>query len=248
MLLTRKNTKHTSEPNSFEGMMATYCEIVLPSKLTPPEENNYEKSTIVPWFAWWVYITHMHSHTHTHTPPSFSCFLLRFVGQLSGTSVGWRACSLDTGVTLVSKLAQTFGAWILIMRILPIGQCIYQIGWHTQGIQWLQKEERKGASTRCWWFTAAHWTVEWYLDQLQPWILSKRFDVIQADNEELTNALQKYKDYLVLSVKRPSPDSNLLGQALFRTMNSQVQRYREFIVLNKAWLKRSLSGLGLFTL
>ena len=37
---------------------------------------------------------------------------------------------------------------------------------------------------------------------MQPWVSSKRFDVIRADIEELTNALQKYRKHLVLQCKK----------------------------------------------
>ena len=44
VFLTRTNTRHTTEPNSFgKVMMATSSEIVLPSRLAPPEEKQLRK-------------------------------------------------------------------------------------------------------------------------------------------------------------------------------------------------------------
>ena len=37
---------------------------------------------------------------------------------------------------------------------------------------------------------------------MQPWISSKRFEVIRADVEKLTVALQKYREYLVSQCKK----------------------------------------------
>ena len=93
---------------------------------------------------------------HTHTSLSLSLFLLSFIGQLNGTSVRWRACSLDIGVNFVCKLVQTL--WYLD----PHHEKFAEKGLHLpdQFVTYKEyndfKKKKRGALTLCQWFTAAH--------------------------------------------------------------------------------------------
>ena len=62
----RMNSRHTSQPNAFDVLMAASREIVVPSKLTPPEGKQLRKdqqlyNDLLGRFC------HAHTHTHTHT-------------------------------------------------------------------------------------------------------------------------------------------------------------------------------------
>ena len=102
---------------------------------------------------------------------------------------------MDTGVNFIGKLAQTL--WYLdphhdkfANRGIHLPDRFSAYKGYNDYKKKKEKEPRLSADG-----------LQQHIEQLsgilmQPWISSKRFDVIRADVGELTNALQKYREYL----------------------------------------------------
>ena len=62
----RMNSRHTSRPNAFDVLMAASREIVVPSKLTPPEGKQLRKDQQLCNDLLGRFATRARTHTHTH--------------------------------------------------------------------------------------------------------------------------------------------------------------------------------------
>ena len=78
VLLTRMNTKHTSDPNAFKVMMVTYSvRLFFRQNSHHQKLNKYEKINKCTMICL-VVVEHIFTYTRTHL--FISCFLLPFVG------------------------------------------------------------------------------------------------------------------------------------------------------------------------
>ena len=105
--------------------------------------------------------------------------------------VGWRPCSKDTGANFISKLSHTL--WYLDPQFSQRGIHIPERFMTYKGYNDYKKKEKEPRLSSD--------GLQQHIEQLnsmlmQPWMSSKRFDLIRTDIEHLLDALCKYKEYL----------------------------------------------------
>ena len=122
--------------------------------------------------------------------------MLILAGQFGTMGVGWRPCSKGTGTNFVSKLANTL--WYLdphhdkvSKRGIHLPERFLRYNGYNDFKRKKEKEPR-----------LSNEGIKQHIEQLnsmlmQPWMSSKRFDLIPADIEYFLDALCKYKDYLI---------------------------------------------------